>query len=367
MEPSTTEPTPLDISFGSDNHAPVHPEVLEGLRAVNDHFAHGYGDDPWTKRANDLLTTAFGGSHAFLVPTGTMANALALAAMAPLRGQAVLCADSAHANIHEAGAVEALGIKLLPMPSTNGLVDLDELGRRLLAPQDVHEAQIVGASLSLPTEFGTLYDDAQIKAIMALAHPDKTRPLLHLDGARLFTAITDALADANCLEGIRKCVDCYAPDIISVGFTKIGGMDMDAIVCRDQALAGNLARLVKRQGGLLSKHRYAAAQVIAMLHPDEKNNGRPLALLLAKHACDMAGQLRNKLRHVPGVTLCAREVGANMVFAKVPGDWLAPLRDRFGIYPMGERNEIRMVCSWATTPSHIGKLVSFMQRGCKDA
>lgn len=365
MEPSTTEPTPLDISFGSDNHAPVHPEVLEGLRVVNDRYVHGYGDDPWTKRAHDLLTTAFGGSHAFLVPTGTMANALALAAMAPLRGQAVLCADGAHADIHEAGAVEALGIKLIPLSTTNGLVSIDDLERRLGATQDVHEAQIAGTTLSLPSEFGTLYDDAAVKRISDIRRPDGSRPLLHLDGARIYAAITDALGDANCLEGIRKCVDCYAPDIISVGFTKIGGMDMDAIVCRDQALAGNLARLVKRQGGLLSKHRYAAAQVIAMLHPDEKSNGRPLALILAKDACDMAVHLRNKLRRVPEIDI-TRPVEANMVFAKVPNSWTKPLHDRFGIYALNAPNEVRMVCSWATKPDHIDALVAFMQRGCKD-
>ena len=166
-------------------------------------------------------------------------------------------------------------------------------------------------------------------AFSDIRRPDGSRPLLHLDGARIYAAITDALRGRELPRGIRKCVICYAPDIISVGFTKIGGMDMDAIVCRDQALAGNLARLVKRQGGLLSKHRYAAAQVIAMLHPDEERATE--------------GRWPSSPRRTPATwpsisatssDRCPRSISPGpskpiWCFAKVPNSWTKPLHDRF--------------------------------------
>lgn len=362
MEPSKSN---LRISFGSDNHAPVHPDVLAAIVQANQGFADPYGDDPTTQEAQELFRRAFGPSaQAFFVPTGTMANALALAAMAPLRGQAVYCADRAHVNTREAGAVEALGIKLLPMPSKDGLLDLADLKRRLQTPQGVHEADAVGVSLSVPSEYGTIYDDAAILDISETSRVDGGPVYVHIDGARIFTAITDALSDADGLEGIRRIVDLYRADVVSVGLTKIGGMDTDAIVCRDPKLADNLARLVKRQGGLRSKQRFAAAQAIALLKPDD--DGKPLALKLARHACAMAEVLKRKLKHVPDATV-AIAVEANMVFAAVPPDWVAPLHTRFGIHAMGAPNQVRMVCSWATTPDHVDALVDFLRNGCKDS
>lgn len=333
-------------SFGSDNHAPVHPDVLAAMVAANEGDAASYGADPWTARAEELFREHFGpDATAYLVFNGTAANVLSLGSL--IRPyQAVVCADAAHIHTDECGAPERqLGCKLVTVPTPDGRLTVADVDRLAWAVGDEHHVQPGALSLTQSTELGTRYPLDELAALTGWAH--ERGMLVHVDGARL----------ANAAAGLGVPLRAAAgdADVLSFGATKNGGMSAEAVVFLRPGLDAEF-RFRRKQGmQLASKMRYAAAQFVALLTDD-------LWWRNASHANAMAARLAAGAAAVPGVTV-TRPVEANAVFALLPAPAVAPLQADHPFYVWDEATgEVRWMTSFATTEADVDGFVAALTR-----
>ena len=328
------------MRFFSDNAAPICPQVLDAIVAANGTDTAYDGDalsQSLDARFSDLFETDV---RVLWVPSGTAANCLALAALCPPYG-AVVCHREAHIQNDEAGAPEFYthGAKLFLSDGGGAKCDVPGLTATLDAIRDdVHQAQPHAISITNATEYGLVYTPDQTAAIGALA---RSRGLaLHVDGARFANAAARAgcaPADLTWRAGV---------DALSFGFIKNGGMSAEALVFFRPDLADASKRRRKRAGLLLSKGRFLAAQLIAMIEDDLwLANGRAAnaaATLLAEAAGD-------RLVH---------PVEANEIFLKVTPDDAARLRAAgFDFYDWAP-GEARLVTSWHHTPADVAPLAT---------
>ena len=320
--------------FNSDNYAPVLPEVMDALAAVNAGHEPAYGHDSVTERVEGLLRREFGEqAHAFLVFNGTGANVVGLRALLQ-PGQGVVCAESAHLNVDEGGAPERIGaIKLLTVPSADGKLTPELVDRRIVRIGDEHAIQPGVVSVTQSTELGTLYTPGELRALADHAHAHGMR--LHIDGARLTNA---AAALGVPLRAISTDVGA---DAVSFGGTKAGLMLGEAVVLLGGGLEPALPYLRKQSMQLASKMRYVAAGFEALLDGE-------LWRRAAGHANAMAARLAGALEGVEGVRLTQR-VQANVVFAILPPGVAERLQQEWGFYTWDEQTgEVRWMCSHDT-------------------
>ena len=252
------------MNFASDNAAGVAPEILAAITCANEGAALAYGNDEWTKRIEQRFADLFEREVAvFLVPTGTGANALALAHLAPPWG-AVLCHEESHITTDECGAPEFFGggIKLVGLPGEAGKITSQTLSAALTerhwgGPHHVSPAVL---SLSQATEAGTIYRPDDIARLAEIAH---ARGLaVHVDGARLGNAL--ARLNASPAQATWKA----GVDALSFGATKGGALAAEALVFFDPTRGVGMQDRRKRGGHLISKHRFIAAQMEAFLAED---------------------------------------------------------------------------------------------------
>lgn len=334
--------------FRSDNEAPAAPEIMAALAAANTGSAHAYGDDPWTGRLAERFGAAFETELAvWPVATGTAANALALAELAPPWG-AVYCHPNAHANADECGAPEFYsgGAKLVGVAGAHGKIDADRLARTLAATgaHGEHEALPSALSLTQATEAGTVYTPDEVAALAAAARHHGLG--VHMDGARLGNALARlgcAPADATWRAGV---------DILSFGATKNGALAAEAVVDFRPGADSTLARRRKRGGHLWSKMRYLSAQLEACLEDG-------LWLRLAQRANAGAARLAAGLEALPGVALL-HPVEANEVFVRAPPDVFAALRAAgFEFHPWpGADDAFRLVVPWCVEDAEIERFLA---------
>src|SRR3954467_11957086 len=236
-------------AFASDNYAPALPEALEAIAAANTGHVVSYGADPVTARLAERVREHFGAQAVgFPVFNGTGANVVGLRAL--LRPwQGVVCAESAHLNVDEAGAPEALaGIKLLTVPTPDGKLTPDLVSRRLVRIGDEHVVQPGVVSITQSTELGTLYT---VEEMAALAEHARAHGLFfHIDGSRLANA---AAALDVPLAGTSNDVGA---DVVSFGGTKVGLLAGELVVVLRPELAHALPYLRKQGMQLASKMRF---------------------------------------------------------------------------------------------------------------
>ena len=298
-------------SFGSDNHAGTHPDVLRAIVEANAGDATAYGADPWTERAIGELRRLSGtDGEAYLVLNGSGANVLGLGLLLG-RHEAVICAQTAHINTDECGAAERiLGTKLLTVPSDDGKITPDLIAGRLVGRGDEHFAQPGVVAVTQSTEFGTCYSLEELRAIKEFCAANQLR--VYLDGARL----ANAAAHLGC--SIAELAACA--DVLSFGGTKNGAMGVEAIIVMHPAEAVNAKYLRKQHMQLSSKMRFLGAQFNALLADD-------LWLRNAAHANAMATRLAAGLAALPEVEV-VYPVQADAVFARLdPGHVAALQRD----------------------------------------
>jgi threonine aldolase len=325
--------------FNSDNYAPVLPEVMAAIAAVNEGHAPAYGNDAVTARVEARLRELFGEhAHGFLVLNGTGANVVALRSM--LRPwQGVIVADSAHLNLDEGGAPEAVaGIKLLTVPTPDGKLTPKLVATWIVRIGDEHAIQPGVVSVTQTTELGTLYTPDELAALAEQAHANGM--LLHVDGARLGNAA--AALDLP----LRAFTTDVGVDAVSFGGTKAGLMLGEAIVLLRPELAPALPYLRKQSMQLASKMRFVAAQFEALLEGE-------LWRRAAAHANAMAARLGEAVSAMPGVEL-TQAVQANVVFATLAPAATEALQREWGFYTWDERTgEVRWMCSWDTRPEDV--------------
>jgi threonine aldolase len=336
---------PTRKSFGSDNHAGVHPAVMAALADANAGDAIAYGDDDLSRRSIDRMRTASGAADVFLVFNGTAANVLGISLLLrPYEG--VICAESSHLNVDECGAAErVLGTKLLTVGTPDGRLTPELIATRLTGRGDEHRVQPRVVQLAQVTETGTCYSLAELRAIRDFC--DREGLLVYIDGARL----ANAVAYLDCaLADVAACAD-----ILSFGGTKNGAMGVEAVL----VMTPGLARLAgpfhrKQQMQLSSKMRFLSAQLLGLLEGD-------VWLENARHANAMAARLAAGVADVPGIRL-AYPTESNGVFAELDTGRVRALQAdwTFHIWSGGDNGGcvVRWMTAFDTSVADVDALVS---------
>ena len=344
------------MNFASDNTAGIAPDILDAIAGANRGYALGYGNDDWTKRAERRLAEIFERDiAAFLVPTGTAANALALAQVSPPWG-AVFCHAGSHIATDECGAPEFFGggLKLVGLSGDDGKIAPATLQTALAAYGGHSPHQVVPSALSITqaSETGTIYRISEIAALAQAAHARGMA--VHMDGARFANALTRLNATPAQMTW-RSGVD-----VLSLGATKGGALAAEAVIFFDPAKAALFGERRKRAGQLLSKHRFIAAQFLAWLDNDRW-------LDLARHANAMADRLADGLRGAGFEPVWPVE--ANIMFVTLPHALHRKLSDAGAQYYVRNRLDagpdhvlIRLVTSFSTQADDVERFVSC----CKD-
>jgi threonine aldolase len=318
--------------------------VLGAIVRVNEGHVFGYGHDPFTESLADRFREHFGpDARAYAVWNGSGANVLCLrAACQPWH--AVICADTAHMNLDECGAPEAIaGVKLLPAPTNDGKLSTDQVQRLITRIGDEHAVQPRVISISQSTELGTVYEPEEIRQLADLAHGNNL--LLHVDGARLANAAAALKTDLAALS-----TDAGV-DLLSFGGTKNGLLGAEAVVLLKPDLAEGFPYLRKQSLQLASKMRFLSAQLDALLTNDLWRRN-------AQQANAMAARLAGAVTNIDGVEI-TRPAQANAVFARLDAGAIADLQQQFDFYTWDESaGEVRWMCSWDTTEQDVDEFVA---------
>lgn len=332
------------MRFFSDNAATACPAVIDAIVAANP-VDTAYDGDALSARLNaafgDLFETDV---TAYWIATGTAANALALAALCPPHG-GVLCHRDAHIQNDECGAPEFYthGAKLMLVDGPGAKLTPEAVAATADAiANDVHRVQPHALSITNATEYGRVYRPEEVAALSTLA---RTRGWgVHMDGARFANAVATigcSPADLTWRAGV---------DVLSFGFVKNGGLSAEALIFFDRELARDTPRRRKRAGHLLSKGRFAAAQLLAMIDGDIWLDNARAANAGAQQLARAAG---DRLIH---------PVEANELFLRMTPAEAAALRAQgFDFYDWAD-GEIRLVVSWDQTGAELAALSEALAR-----
>ena len=335
------------ISFENDYIQGAHPEILGRLAQTNLEPLSGYGSDSYCESARRKIRKACGCENAevhFLVG-GTQTNAVVIDAM--LKGyEGVVAADSGHIAVHEAGAVEFTGHKVLTVPGHTGKIDGNELRRYLHGfYQDENHEHMVFPGLvyiSHPTEFGTLYTKEELRQISEVCR-DYEIPL-YLDGARLGYGLMSRGTDLSLCDIAEFC------DAFYIGGTKVGALCGEAVVFPRKA-PKHFLTAVKQHGALLAKGRLLGIQFDTLFTDD-------LYFRISSHAIEMAEKLKKVLRE-KGLSF-AWESPTNQQFVVMEDEKMKQLRENvvFSFWEKADRDHtiVRFATSWGTKEEEIEEL-----------
>lgn len=336
------------IYFNNDYSEGCHSAILEKLTLTNMEQTPGYGMDDHCAAASAAVRKLCGRddlSVHFLVG-GTQANLTVIdAALRP--HQAVVGALTAHINVHETGAVEATGHKVIALPSNDGKITADQV-KSLIDNHNSdaareHTAQPKMVYISNPTELGTIYSKQELTALSQICH--EYGLYLFMDGARLGYGLTARDNDLTMADIAQLC------DVFYIGGTKVGALFGEAVVIGNPTLAEDFRYLIKQHGGMLAKGRLLGIQFQALLE-----NG--LYFQIAKQANELADDLRACFARcgypllVPGTT--------NQVFPVLPDSVLSELEKEFSFTEQERVDDshraVRFCTSWATKPEYVAAL-----------
>jgi threonine aldolase len=317
------------MRFFSDNAAAACPEVMAALADANQ-LDTAYDGDALSKRMDGAFSALFEREvRALWVTTGTAANCLGLAALCPPTG-AILCHEQAHIEQDEAGApgFYTHGAKLTLLPGAGAKVTPEVVEEACARVRyDVHQVPPLALSITNATEYGLSYRAAEVAALGDVA---RARGLgFHMDGARFANAVAftgQSVADLTWRAGV---------DVLSFGFVKNGGMNAEALIFFDPDKAENVPRLRKRAGHLLSKGRFLAAQLLAMMEGDVWLNNARNANRAAQALAAAAGSER-----------LVYPVEANELFVRMRPQEAAAIRAQGYDFYDWAAGEVRLVTSW---------------------
>ncbi len=340
------------IRFDSDYMEGAHPEVMRRLVETNLEHTVGYGCDEYSSRARQLIREACEAPEAlvhFLVG-GTQTNDTVIDAM--LRGyEGVMAAGSGHICVHEAGAIEHSGRKVLVVPDRGGKVEAQAVEQYLseFYADETYEHMVQPGMLyiSQPTEVGGIYSKAELTALSNVCHKNGIK--LYVDGARMAYALA---ADENdvTLADLARLADAFY-----IGGTKCGLLMGEAVVVPNPALLPHFFTHIKQHGALLAKGRLLGVQFETLF-----TDG--LYVNIARHAVDLA--LKLKLAFISHGYRVAFDSPTNQQFFTLPNDVVDRLAQHATFVVWGSRGEtettIRLVTSWATTEEDVDKLISLL-------
>ena len=334
-------------SFLNDYSEGAHPRVLEALNQTNLIQTVGYGEDEYCTKAKKVVLQKIGQPHAdvhFLVG-GTQTNMLMIS-YALKHYQAVIACDEGHIHVHETGAVEGAGHKILVRPHVHGKVTCDMIKDICLQHKDEHMVQPRMVYISQTTELGTYYTREELQDLYQITR--QYGLYLFMDGARLGSAL--ALPDAPTLEEIAKNVDAFY-----IGGTKMGALFGEALVIIHDDLKPQFRYHMKNKGAMLAKGRLLGIQFYE---------------LLKDHLYEDIGRYENQMADLIRQALIQKGFSiyepsqTNQIFVDLPQKALEAIEKEFMVTHMGTVSggeRIRIVTSWATSKEAVNSFVQLIE------
>ena len=333
------------ILFNSDYTEGAHPRILKKLMETNLEQTPGYGEDAYCEAAREAIRKVCDAPEAdvhFLVG-GTQANFTVISS-ALKSYQGVLCADTGHINVHETGAVEACGHKVLALPGKDGKITAEQIRNAydLHWSDESHEhiAQPKMVYISHPTELGTLYTKDELEEIGRVCR--ECGLYLFLDGARLGYGLMAPGTDVTIEDIARIC------DVFYIGGTKVGALFGEAVVIVNPRLKPDFRYSIKQKGGMLAKGRLLGIQFLELFRDG-------LYFEIAKHAIDMAMILKEGLK-VRGYSFFM-DSETNQQFILIEDEKLEKIREKYGVTYQQRYDEthsvIRLCTCWATKEENV--------------
>lgn len=338
------------ILFQSDYTEGACPQIMERLMETNLEQTPGYGEDTYCRQAAELIKEACKSPESavhFLVG-GTQTNMTVISAgLRPYQG--VLSADSGHINVHETGAVESFGYKILALPSHDGKITAEAVEAYCKAhwadDSFEHTVQPGMVYLSQPTELGTLYTRQELEEMHRVCQDQGI--YLFVDGARLGYGLAASGNDVS-LEDLARLTDVFY-----IGGTKVGALFGEAVVINHPALQKDFRYLIKQKGGMLAKGRLLGIQFATLFTDDLYGE-------LSRHAIRLSDKLRQALKEKGYPFLV--ENTTNQLFPILPDTKLTELGKNYG-YSYQQRidethSAVRFCTSWATREEAVDQLIS---------
>lgn len=339
------------ISFESDYNNGCHEAILKRLSETNDDSTTGYGLDDYCEAAREKIRAACAKPDAdvFFLVGGTQTNATVIDAMLQSY-QGVLAVETGHINVHESGAIESGGHKVLTLPSHQGRMDAGELAQWLhdfyADPTYDHMVFPGMVYITFATEMGTVYTHTQLRAISDVCRQYELP--LFIDGARLGYGLMAQGCDVSLQQLADLC------DVFYIGGTKCGAYCGEAVVFPNPAEPAppHFFTIVKQHGALLAKGRLLGIQFDTLM-----TDG--LYFALARHAVEQAMRLRDAFV-TKGYKMYS-DSPTNQQFVLLDKSTISRLEKNFVFeqwYPVGDLMNCRFVTSWATRPEDVDELVS---------
>lgn len=338
------------IRFNCDYLEGAHPKILEKLAETNFVQTPGYGEDEYCERARALIREKCQAPEAYVqfLVGGTQTNTTVIASiLRPYQG--VLSAVTGHINVHETGAIEATGHKVLPLPSEDGKITAAQV-------QEAYDAHWADGShehivqpgmvyISHPTENGTLYTKEELKALYETCN--RLGLPLFLDGARLGYGLMSEKSDLSFPE-----IAAYT-DVFYIGGTKVGALFGEAVVITNPALMKDFRYMIKQHGGMLAKGRLLGIQFLTLLEDG-------LYEKIAGKAVRQAMRLKEAFLE-KGYPLFYDSY-TNQQFPILPKEHLEQLKEKYSFELWENLDEeysaVRFCTSWATKEEQIDALIA---------
>lgn len=340
------------MHFDTDYMEGAHPDVMRRLLETNLEQTVGYGSDPYTQRAKDLIRKACGvpeaGVH-FLVG-GTQTNSTVIDGLLR-QHEGVIAAETAHINVHESGAIEATGHKVLTLPQHNGKLEAEEVEKYItdFYRDETYEHMVAPGMvyISHPTELGTLYSLDELEKLSAVCR--RANIPLYMDGARLGYGLAAENTEVTLTDIARLC------DVFYIGGTKVGALFGEAVVAPDPKRLPHFFPLIKQHGALLAKGRLLGIQFETLFtdHLYER---------MGKHAVRLALKLKEAFKS-KGYKL-QLDSPTNQQFVCLPNETIDRLLQHATFELWGPRGEketvVRFVTSWATREEDVDALIRLL-------
>ncbi|MDR0630976.1 MAG: aminotransferase class I/II-fold pyridoxal phosphate-dependent enzyme [Holosporales bacterium] len=344
------------IEFSSDYNEGAHPKLIEKLVETNMVQTFGYGLDPYCEEAANIIRELCGNKDVdvHFIVGGTLTNLISICAC--LRPhQAVVAPENGHIHTMETGSIEATGHKIITLPSKEGKITAEQIDEMYeeyrTSDANVHFAQPKMVYITHPTEFGTLYKKAELRAIADVCK--KHGLYLFVDGARLGYGMVAEGSDFD-LKFLTECCD-----IFYIGGGKQGALFGEAVVIKNKIIAEDFRPIIKQRGGLLSKGRLLGIQFSELFRDG-------LYFELARHANKMADVIRQCLKRV-GMEFFA-ETPTNLLFPIMPDSLYQELSNTYSLTYVKRWDKtssvIRIATSWATTEKNVKALVGDIESTC---
>lgn len=335
--------------FNCDYNEGAYPPILKRMNETNMCQSIGYSEDEYCEEARNIIRGLCGAPDAavhFLVG-GTQANLTVISAA--LRShQGVISASTGHISVHETGAIEATGHKVLSVNTEDGLLTA-EMVEKVCHDHFVDEAfehmvQPGMVYISSPSELGTIYTRKALSDLRAVC--DKYGLLLYLDGARLGYGMADRANDIDLPFLYKVC------DVFYIGGTKQGALMGEAVVIRNEALKKDFRYMIKQRGGMFAKGRLLGIQFLELFRDGAY-------FKLAEHADRLADDIRKAFED-KGYSFLVQS-GTNQIFVIVPNDAMEKLNKKYvssNNGPYDEKHTVLRFCtSWATNPADVEELI----------